>query len=109
MIASKPIANCKQLIPDGDPHAMAMRSQCDRIQALAADGLKVRDISEIVGVHPILVARIVCNAEPLPKRFETVSANPREPWRIFANPSTTKAVPEQDQGASCSLRASSLR
>lgn len=35
------------------------RSLSERILALAAQGLKVRDISSALGIHPMLVVRVL--------------------------------------------------
>lgn len=64
---SKRMANPKQLLSEAPwkGHADALRTQCERISTLAAAGLKVRDISSVLGIHPTIVLQHMRNGDAL--------------------------------------------
>lgn len=56
------------------PEVLTEHSMNARILALAADGLKVRDISSLLGVHPEMVLRLIGrNGGALHDRFTSVT------------------------------------
>jgi hypothetical protein len=71
---TQPLPNTRE-----DSRGLTEPSVNARILALAADGLRVRDIASILHVHPLIVQRALSNApvtrhmgvtEPLPNRSE---------------------------------------
>ncbi len=58
MTVTQPLPN-----PREDSRGLTEQSLTDRILALAAQGLKVRDIASLLGAHPLVVVRVLERAD----------------------------------------------